>query len=97
MSDMDDIEQSIMAALRKAYQLGLMDSVSRNREMEARLEAAEAKLRDVYEGNEPNPIGLAEAKLAKLAELVQRVRDWNARMEHSTVLEHILTKYEVPK
>lgn len=94
MSDMDDIEQSIMAALRKAYQLGLMDSVSRNREMEARLEAAEAKLRDVYEGNEPNPIGLAEAKLA---ELVQRVRDWNARMEHSTVLEHILTKYEVPK
>lgn len=75
MSDMDEIEQSIMTALRKAYQLGLDDGRNRIAELDAEREKVEDKL----------------------AELVQRVRDWNARMEHSTVLEHILTKYEVPK
>lgn len=73
MSDMDEIEQSIMTALRKAYQLGLDDGRNRIAELDAEREKVEDKL----------------------AELVQRVRDWNARLEHSTVLEHILTKYEV--
>lgn len=58
-----------------------------------RAEKAEARLRDIYEGNEPNPIGLAEAKLA---ELVRRVREHAEKsvLGVNSVLLDILAEFE---
>jgi hypothetical protein len=68
-----------------------------------RVEKAERKLLDIYEGNEPNPHDELMAAEQRLADLVREVREWWDSPDGDVLgglwppLETILAKYERPE